>query len=293
MFMKNTGKNNRWLLLLVALLVLAVVALLWEKYTREKPRGLDLKAAIKPCEDQLSNINQLLYADELLFEGKIEEARAQYQTLSQMSSKASDSLLQSRIAYANQLIQTKEQTPLMASVNTRRYVSKDSLTYLKQKYDSTSRVVAIMTDSMNKKIETLNRQLRDRNRVLEQKGGLQAIVIKNTQGATIHYVGETKNGKANGQGTGVWEKSGGVYKGEWKDNIRHGSGEYTWSDGERYTGEWNNDLKEGKGHYFWPSGERYEGSWVANRRNGDGTMYNKDGNVIYKGEWENDKPKSK
>ena len=51
------------------------------------------------------------------------------------------------------------------------------------------------------------------------------------------------------------------YVGEYKDGKKHGQGTYTWSDGEKYVGE----FKDGK-------------RW-------NGTMYDKEGNII--GKWWN------
>ena len=46
------------------------------------------------------------------------------------------------------------------------------------------------------------------------------------------------------------------YVGEYKDGKKHGKGRYTWSDGDKEVGEW-------KKNELW-----------------NGTMYDKDGNII-------------
>ena len=34
-------------------------------------------------------------------------------------------------------------------------------------------------------------------------------------------------------------KTGAVYNGQWKGNLRHGNGTMTWADGAVYEGEWD------------------------------------------------------
>jgi len=47
------------------------------------------------------------------------------------------------------------------------------------------------------------------------------------------YVGKTKNGKPNGQGTQTWSDFGDKYVGEWKNGKKHGQGTFTWSNGKK------------------------------------------------------------
>lgn len=117
---------------------------------------------------------------------------------------------------------------------------------------------------------------------------VKVISFKNSNGNLIHYLGETKNNTANGNGVGIWN-TGSIYRGEWLNNARHGIGEFSWSDGQRYKGDFVNDIRTGNGTYFWPSGERYEGEFENNKRHGNGVFYDPDGNVKFEGEWRNDK----
>lgn len=57
-----------------------------------------------------------------------------------------------------------------------------------------------------------------------------------------------------------------VYKGDIEDGLEHGFGEEFWPDGQHYVGEFTNGLRQGKG-----------------------TMYDKNGNVLFEGYWDNDK----
>ena len=36
---------------------------------------------------------------------------------------------------------------------------------------------------------------------------------------------------------------------------------------------------------FYDNGEIYEGQWKNDKRNGNGTLFNANGKVIYRGEW--------
>jgi hypothetical protein len=119
------------------------------------------------------------------------------------------------------------------------------------------------------------------------KEGLQIIEITRPDGNRVFYVGERLNGRANGQGVGVWT-TGGIYKGSWKDNLRHGLGVYKWKDGEFYEGEFEFDKRSGFGKYIWKDGEYYIGYWKDNMRNGEGSMYYPNGKLQYQGSWTSD-----
>ncbi len=108
----------------------------------------------------------------------------------------------------------------------------------------------------------------------------------------VYYLGEVANGKANGFGYGLIA-SRGVYEGEWRDNLRHGKGKYTWRNNHIYVGEFKEGKIEGYGIYTFDSGEKYEGSWKSNLREGYGTHYDADGSVLLQGAWVKDKFKEK
>jgi hypothetical protein len=44
--------------------------------------------------------------------------------------------------------------------------------------------------------------------------------------------------------------TGSTYKGEWKDNKKHGYGVQIWPNGNKYEGEWQNNMRHGHGT-FW------------------------------------------
>ena len=76
-------------------------------------------------------------------------------------------------------------------------------------------------------------------------------------------------------GSGDFE--GDVYEGEWKDNLKHGQGTYTWSNGIKYVGEWKNDLRNGQGTQTFPRGDKYVGEFKDGRWHGRGTYTFDDG----------------
>lgn len=112
--------------------------------------------------------------------------------------------------------------------------------------------------------------------------------FKGENNAEISYVGEIRDGKANGIGYGVWS-TGSSYEGEWRDNKRHGPGKHRYPDGARYEGMYVNDLREGDGTYFYKNGQKWIGPWKDNLRHGTGILYEANGKVRVKGVWEKDR----
>lgn len=101
-----------------------------------------------------------------------------------------------------------------------------------------------------------------------------------------------------------------IYRGEMKDNKRHGYGKVVYFGGDSYEGYWENDRPEGLGLYNWKiggkylgnftkgvingqgtrvysSGNYYVGMFVNGKKHGQGVMHFKNGDV-YDGNWEED-----
>jgi len=123
---------------------------------------------------------------------------------------------------------------------------------------------------------------------LRNKAIGEYLTFSNTKGSQMHYVGQVKNGKANGFGVALLN-TGSRYQGAWRNNQRHGDGSFYWADGQYYIGSYSNDLRNGQGTYYWPNGEKYVGQWKDDKRNGEGVFYGKDGAIITSGIWKNDK----
>ena len=74
------------------------------------------------------------------------------------------------------------------------------------------------------------------------------------------YVGEYKDDLFHGQGTYTYA-NGDQYVGEFKDGLRHGQGTATSAIGDRYVGECKDDLFHGQGTMTYALGEQLEGVW--------------------------------
>ena len=51
------------------------------------------------------------------------------------------------------------------------------------------------------------------------------------------------------------------YEGEWKDNMYHGQGTYTYYNGNKYEGEWKDGDKHGQGTFTYADGTITKGLW--------------------------------
>jgi len=80
------------------------------------------------------------------------------------------------------------------------------------------------------------------------------------------------------------QRGGGVYKGDFKENLRHGFGVYYLSDGSIYDGEWRDNLQSGRGMFRWKDGSYYDGHWKDGKRHGHGVLNVANG-FCYEGQW--------
>lgn len=106
-------------------------------------------------------------------------------------------------------------------------------------------------------------------------------------GYSVHWSGECKSGKANGNGYVDWFLNAtpiGRYEGDYVGGKMHGFGTYAMHDGSRYIGEFRHNYRHGHGAYLWADGTRYEGDFLQNKVSGKGTTYWKDGS-FYIGEF--------
>lgn len=67
------------------------------------------------------------------------------------------------------------------------------------------------------------------------------------------YVGVLQDGKCCGEGES-WDKNG-HYKGQWVDNVKCGTGVFTFSNGCTYEGQFANDHPNGQGKMTLPGGK--------------------------------------
>ena len=72
------------------------------------------------------------------------------------------------------------------------------------------------------------------------------------------------------------------------DDVRSGTGKYTYPNGDTYEGEWVAGLREGKGVYTYVSGVKYEGMWSKGVRSGEGELQYE--NLRFAGGFTDDQP---
>ncbi|CBZ54564.1 conserved hypothetical protein [Neospora caninum Liverpool] len=123
----------------------------------------------------------------------------------------------------------------------------------------------------------------------------------------FHIVGTWLNNLRHGWGRQRY--SGGVYEGQWKAGVRHGTGHMEWTNlNTQYAGEWNEGLPHGWGVQAWTQGNsaessaesdedvaesqlrlnRYEGQFKNGVREGFGLFWYANGSR-YEGCWRNNK----
>jgi hypothetical protein len=75
------------------------------------------------------------------------------------------------------------------------------------------------------------------------------------------YKGFFKSGNLDGIGNFEY-LNGSVYEGDWKENRKHGRGQFIETDGRTvHVGEWENDYKHGKGTFIQKGAYMIEGIW--------------------------------
>ena len=124
---------------------------------------------------------------------------------------------------------------------------------------------------------------------------------------TVHYIGQMKHGKRNGQGKYIDVSENVEYDGEWLDDNVHGSGAIrntvngltfigqfkhnelsfgtmVWPNGSTYTGSFEKYEMHGNGKLEWPTGEGYEGEFTHGKITGYG-IYTDPKGVVHKGDY--------
>jgi len=279
-----------------------IISLVWIFRLQGELRDLNEKHAEHQSSDQLlidnysqeiKTLEAFMESDNEFFDGNYQKALELYESLGKSFniSDQQERLLQLRTERLRELTSTDDTTNAFMFFQQKQLENMQmEKGKLENQLDSLSNSLKIKEQELKEKVKNLEKAVADKDKKLEQKDKLQVISFKNDKGNLIHYLGEVKNGKAEGNGIGIWE-TGGIYKGNWKNNQRHGEGTYTWKDGHIYEGTFVNDIREGEGIYYWTSGEKYVGAWRNNQRHGQGILYDKDNNVKIEGIWENDKIK--
>ena len=105
----------------------------------------------------------------------------------------------------------------------------------------------------NKNEESLDKELTAQMLVDGYTGKGTSTLLNGTK-----YVGEWKNGYAEGQGT-LTSLNGYKYVGEWKVGMKNGQGTLTYPNGCKYVGEFKDDRYNGKGILTHPNGKVEKG----------------------------------
>ena len=92
----------------------------------------------------------------------------------------------------------------------------------------------------------------------------------------------------NGYGSAIFPK-GDIYTGYWKNGLAEGKGKLEYKNGNVFFGEWKNGKANGIGEMLYVNGTRYVGEWLDSQAHGYGTVYDLEGNILYRGKWENGK----
>lgn len=103
------------------------------------------------------------------------------------------------------------------------------------------------------------------------------------------YVGEFKNDYMNGVGT-YYYANGNVFTGQFVNDYFNGKGKMTYANGDVYEGDFVNDKLEGKGTLYLANGNKYVGEFKDGMAEGAGVLYNKEGKILFEGEWKANNP---
>ncbi|MEX0315489.1 MAG: MORN repeat-containing protein [Allomuricauda sp.] len=225
---------------------------------------------------------QLVGVDSLLVDGDYEKALYAYRQHRIQFGENSNAQIQLRIALAEKMGDMRNRLSVDSSQNV-----EQSIDTIQVQEVATPREIQ-QYDSISFALEKAKVQLSRMKRMVQQKSFGEYLTFKSSKGSQVHYVGQVRNGKAQGNGVAILS-TGSRYEGEWKDNLRHGNGTFYWADGQYYEGEYIDDKRHGIGTYHWSNGEKFVGLWKDDQRTGEGTFYGKDGKIVASGIWEDDK----
>jgi hypothetical protein len=109
-------------------------------------------------------------------------------------------------------------------------------------------------------------------------------------GGQVGYEGEFCKGYRHGKGLYTNTKFGITYDGDWYYGTIKGWGKLTYPNAAVYEGEMDGGQRQGEGTMYYTSGNTYFGNWTDNSKADYGTMYWKDQQQKYEGNWKNDSP---
>ncbi len=102
------------------------------------------------------------------------------------------------------------------------------------------------------------------------------------------FEGEVRNGLFHGRGTLTYAKGEfAKYEGDFRADMKDGSGVLTFRTGSRYEGEFREDQIEGEGVFNYRNGDKFEGEFARGAKSGAGVYSYANGNR-YAGDFNND-----
>lgn len=274
--------KTTYLLGLLLALTLGIITILTFKNRALKQNIEQERAMHKGIAKETVLGEQLMGIDSLLVDGDYQEALYAYRK-HEMHPGESNAQIELRIALAEKMDAMRQQLVTTALENAA------------QSMDTTNQAPLVASireiqqyDSLSFALEKAKVQLSRMKRLVKQKSFGEYLTFTSSKGSQVHYVGQVKNGKAQGNGVAILS-TGSRYEGEWIDNHKQGHGTFYWADGQYYEGEYVDDKRHGMGTYHWSNGEKFVGLWKDDQRTGEGTFYGKDGKIVTSGIWEDDK----
>lgn len=271
----------------VALIALIALGIKQHSVNKLESQLAEISSAQWDADRELKTLKASLQIDSLLAEGKFDQAFSAQQSMSDQNEERefSDNTsrgIQLRMAVIADLLRQRDQLQQM--------VAQQADTVPTEIWTPATNSVASVRqlDSLQFALEKAELELSALRRRVKSNTPSEYLTFKNNKGKLVYYLGEVKNGKANGRGVGLLE-TGSRYEGEWKDNRRHGEGAFYWPDGEYYIGSYEFGRRSGQGTYYWPNGDKYVGHWKNDRRSGEGAFYGEGEEIVAQGTWKEDK----
>ncbi len=290
----NTKIKKRTYKILLILSALLLVALSIWLIRSKKQLGKYQTEQLVPISqydelnEQYQALVQLSEIDEdFIFSNNIKKAISEYESI-KTNDKILKNSIEDRIKFLQKVLKSQSEDDT-SFLKDEIAVYKERIDSLKVKNDSVQGSLQSKITMLANANDSLNSIATERGKLQQRAEVVKVITFKNDSGNLIHYVGETKNGMANGNGVGIWD-NGSIYRGEWRNNLRNGEGEFTWKDGAKYEGGFVMGIRSGKGTFHYKTGEKYVGDFKDGLRHGKGILYDRDNNISFNGEWKNDKP---
>lgn len=295
MSLKDKKNKNRYKVLfiisLVAIVALLAIVLSMDSKLKAYQESETIPATTySELKSDFTILKDIIDADDVwMIDKKPEQALEFYKSL-QISNKALRRKVDQRIKRIQNILQSGNDDEL-TKINLRTELSNavEARDSLSSRLDSLQQNFKFSFNESKNRNDSLENELNTKTRQLNRKETVKVISFKSDKDILIHYIGETENNIATGNGVGVWANAS-IYRGEWKQNHPHGKGIFEWADGAKYEGDFIMGERTGEGMFRYPTGEKYVGEFKNGLRSGSGTLYDIDGNVSFKGEWKKDKP---